>query len=115
MHTIGRVVIMWAANVLALLIATQIPGFYIRFTAPDLLLVAAILTLLGVTIKPLLTLLFGPVIILTLGLGLIIVNAIVLKVLDILSPVVSITNLSALFYSALLIGFVNFLFHTARR
>ncbi len=116
MHAIGKIIIMWAANVLALLIATYyIPGFHVRFTPEDLLVVAAILTLLGLTIRPLLTLLFGPVIILTLGLGLIIVNAIVLKVLDVLSPAVTITGIMPLVYSAILIGVINFLFHATER
>ncbi len=116
MHALGRIVIMWAANVLALLIASYwIAGFHIAFNPADLLIVAAILTFLNVTIKPFLTLLFGPVIILTLGLGLIIVNAIVLKIVDVLSPAVAISSIPALFYSAILIGIINFLFHAAER
>ena len=116
MHALGRIIIMWAANVLAVLIASYyIAGFSVRFTPADLLIVAAILTFLNVTIKPFLTLLFGPVIILTLGLGLIIVNAIVLKVLDVLSPAVTVGGILPLVYSAILIGVINFLFHAAEK
>lgn len=117
MRLLGRIVITWAANILALLIAAYyISGFYVRENVRDLLVVGLILTFLSLIIKPIVKLIFGPVIVLTLGLGLILVNAIVLYLLTLLaSPAVSISNGWALLYSAILIGFVNFLFHFAEK
>ncbi len=76
---------------------------------------AAILTLLNFILKPILTLVLGPVIILTLGLGLILVNARILKILDLFLNNLTIETIPALLYATILIGVVNFVFHTATK
>jgi putative membrane protein len=71
-------------------------------------------------LKPVLTLVLGPVIILTLGLGIIIVNAIILWLLpiianniDFLHGSIIIQNIPALLFATLVVSVVNFIIHAA--
>jgi putative membrane protein len=116
MRFLGRIIVNWAANILGIIVASYlIHGFFINSDPKSLLVVGLILTGLSLIIKPIIKLIFGPVIVLTLGLGLIVVNAIVLYLLDAISPSVSISNLTALLYAAILTGIINFLFHFAEK
>jgi len=100
------------ANGLALLLAAYfIQGFKLTSDYKEIALVALILTGLNFVLKPMLKLILGPIIILTLGLGLILVNAIVLYVLDILTENLTIETIPALVFASLIIGAVNFVFH----
>lgn len=78
-------------------------------------IIALILTALNFILKPILKLLLGPLIILTLGLGAILVNAVILKVLDFLSPALSIQGLLALLYATIIVSIVNIVFHSLTR
>jgi putative membrane protein len=60
-------------------------------------------------------LLLGPIIIITLGLGAILVNAVILKVLDFLSPALSIQGLLALLYATIIVSVINLVFHFMTR
>lgn len=99
-------------NVLIFLLVSRIvPGFLMTGSFGEMLLVALIFTLLNYCLKPILKLLLGPLIIITLGLGLILVNMLVLFILDKISNNLSIESTLALVYSSILIGFLNFLLH----
>ena len=74
---------------------------------------ALILTALNLLVKPLLTLLFGPVILITLGFGLIVVNVIILAALDFLSADITIETITALVVASLVIGAVSMVFNIA--
>lgn len=103
-------------NVLIFLLAARVvPGFSMIGSFGEMVLVALIFTLLNYCLKPILKLLLGPLIIITLGLGLVLVNMLVLYVLDKISNNLSIENALALIYSSLLIGFLNFLLHLVFR
>ncbi|MDO8536770.1 MAG: phage holin family protein [bacterium] len=97
-------VALWAA-------AKYIPGFKLTSDWKQIVILAAILMVLNFVLKPILKLVFGPIIVLTLGLGLIVVNALILYVLDIYSLNITIETIPALIYSTILIGIINFLFH----
>lgn len=103
---IANAVGLWAAN-------AYIPGFVIAGGIKELLVLSFVLTALNFLIKPILKLIFGPVIVLTLGAGLIVVNALILYILDILSKNLTIETIPALIYSTILIGIINFVFHLA--
>src|SRR3989344_3754397 len=90
--------------------AKFIPGFDLSGGYVQIAIIALIFTLLNFLLKPILKLLFGPIIIFTLGLGLVAVNIAILYILDILVDTLTIYGM-ALIYSALIIGFVNFLIH----
>ena len=100
------------ANLLGLIAANRfITGVSFGGAIEQMLLVAAVLTILNATLKPVLKLLFGPVILLTFGLGVILVNALMLFILDNLFQNLSIQGIQAFIYTAVLMSIVNFLLH----
>ena len=121
MHWLARIAISIGGNALALWIANRyVPGFVLSANWVTLILIALVLSLLNFFLKPALTLLFGPVIIITLGLALIIVNAIILYLLvciasriDLLNGSIIIQTIPALFLSTIVISVVNFIIHLA--
>jgi len=116
MRWLAKIVVAIAINAFALLAAeAYIPGFVMSGEFKQILAIAAILTALNFFIKPILKLVLGPIIVLTLGLGLIIVNAVILYILDILSKNITIQTIPALIYGGLLVGAVNFIFHLATK
>lgn len=121
MHWLARLAIIVGGNALALWVAnTYVPGFVLNGNWITLILIALTLAVLNFLLKPILTLVFGPIIILTLGLGLIVVNAIILYILpiiadhiDILRGSIIIQNIPALLLATLIISIINFIIHLA--
>lgn len=107
-----RLIATIAANALALFLANRyISGFELTADTYKLALIALTLTVLNIVLRPILKLILGPFIVLTLGLGLIVVNAATVFVLDIITENLTILNIPALFYATLLIGALNFAVH----
>ena len=95
-------------NTAALLLTDQLlPGFKVSPELYDLFMAAFILTALNAVVRPILKLIMSPLIILTLGLGLIIVNALILYFLTIFVPGITIDSTITLLYATLIIGAVN--------
>ena len=95
-------------NTAALLFADRLlSGFAVSQNLYDLLLAALLLTALNAVVRPILKLIMSPLIILTLGLGLIIVNALILYFLTIFAPGITIDSTITLLYATLIIGAVN--------
>ena len=122
MHWLARLVLIICGNVFALWLAnTYVPGFVLNTTNwIALALIAFILIVLNFLLKPLLTLALGPVIIITLGLGLIVVNMLILWLLplvlnsiDFLRGSIIIQDIPALFLATLIVSAVNFIIHLA--
>jgi putative membrane protein len=119
MRWLLKIIIIIAGNAFGLWLAyLYVPGFVVTTDPVKLVLVALTLVLLNAILKPILTLIFGPVIILTLGLGIIVVNAAILLILQflgshltILSGSISIQSIPALIYATLILGAVNFIAH----
>jgi putative membrane protein len=99
-HILANAVGLWVA-------AAYVPGFRLTGTAADILTLGAILWLLNTFLKPILTFFLGPLIILTLGLLTIAINAGMLFVLDIYSPNLSIDGTVALLLATLVIAVFN--------
>lgn len=117
MRLLARLIVAIIANGVALAVANRyVPGFSV-VTEPfqSFAMLAAILTALNVFVKPVLKLLIGPIIVLTLGFALIALNALVLKLLDFLSGDLTIQTIQALFFASLIVGAVNTVFHLARK
>jgi len=110
MKFISRLIFYFFTNFIALLATTYfIKEFKIT---PDLIsfsLVAGVFTLINVFIRPILKLILSPVIILTFGLGIILVNAMALYLLDIILTDIAITGLTTLIYATLIISLINIL------
>lgn len=119
MHWLFRVIIVIGGNALALWLANlYVPGFVLSGNWLQIIVIALVLTILNFFLKPLFTLILGPIIIITLGLGILIVNAIILYILpvlanhiDILHGSIMIQSIPALFLATLLISVVNFIIH----
>ncbi len=116
MKSLAKIIIAIAVNAIALRVAeAYVPGFVLQGNLKQILTMATILTALNFFVKPILKLVLGPIIVLTLGLGIIIVNAIILFILDKLSTGLNIQTIPALVMSALIMGVANFIFHLATK
>ncbi len=112
MKLLAKIIVAVLANAAGLWAATTyIPGFELSGGWKQIFMLALIFTALNFILKPILKLIFGPVIILTLGAGLIFVNILLLFVLDKISQNLTIVGIPALIYGTILIGLINFIFH----
>lgn len=113
MKIIKSILSTFIINAIALWVAQYlVSGFYIDLDPIKFIEVTAIFALINILIKPVAKMLFGPITLLTLGLGLIIVNALMLYLLIWLFPaILSISGLYALIYATLIVGAVNFILH----
>ncbi len=103
------------ANAIAIIAASRyIPGF--TFSSPPsdmlftLLWVSFLLTLVNFFLKPILKLITGPIIFLTLGFFTVIINMFLLYLVDYLVPELKINGLEPLFWSTILFGIINTIF-----
>ena len=112
MGFLKKPVLMLIANGVGLFVtASFVPGITIPLDFKGFVLVVAALTAINLLLKPIVKLLFMPVLILTLGLGSIIVNALMLYILDFLLTAVTIEGLVALTIATLILSISNFVIH----
>jgi putative membrane protein len=103
-------------NFFGLMFTSQfVNGFIISSNFLNILFLSFILTILNFFIRPILKLILSPIIWLTFGLGILIVNGIILYLLDIFSKSISIQNISALIYGTLIFSVLNFIYHSATK
>ncbi len=116
MKLLTRWIVAIALNVVLLLVARAlIPGFALSGTWTDILEIALVLAVLNFLVKPILRFFLAPLIILTLGLGLILINMLILYFLDILFSNLTIQGVPAFFFAAILFGVFNLFYHFALR
>jgi len=121
MHWLLKFAIIIAGNALALWLAyLYVPGFVISTDWTKIVLIALVLALLNGLLKPVLKLVLAPFIILTLGIGLLVVNGIMLYILphlvdyiDFLHGSIIFMDIPALVYTTLIVSVVNFVIHIA--
>ncbi|MBI4095159.1 MAG: phage holin family protein [Candidatus Liptonbacteria bacterium] len=113
MKFISRLVSTLFGNAAGILAAWYvIPGFNLE--NPGILEIAVLagaLTVLNIFVKPVLKLLFGPLLLLTLGLGIIVINAFLLFLLDTWSENLTIEGVLPFAFGALVISAANILIH----
>ncbi|MCL5012318.1 MAG: phage holin family protein [Patescibacteria group bacterium] len=108
MSFLTRLIVLFVSNIVALFAAAYfVVGFSINPGWESYAKVALILTVINIFIRPLLKAIFSPVIFITLGLGVILVNALILYVVDYFSPDLVIAGLYPLVYATLIISAVN--------
>ena len=116
MKFLFRIVFHIAANVAALYVAVRfIDGFLIRDGWTAYVALGAALTLLNAIVRPIVKALAGPLIVLTIGLFTIVVNAAMFLLLDFASDALTIAGYQPLLYATLLAGAINFVFHLLER
>lgn len=112
MKLILKIILRILVNGLGLYLCIRyIPGFAFTGDIVQLLLLAVILTVLNLVLKPILKLILSPFILITLGLGVLVVNMVILYLLDYFSAALTISGIAALFFSSILVAVLNFIFH----
>lgn len=108
MKFIGKIIFSVIVNALAIWAAARfVPGFIFQGDWFALSMAAIILTLINFFIRPLLKFLFGPLILLTLGAFLFVINIVTLFLLDKFSPSITINGLLPLFLATVIISLIN--------
>jgi len=108
MHFLAKLILYFVSNIVALMAAVYfVKGFEISPGLNSFLLVAAVLTLINAFFRPILKLILAPVIFLTLGLGILLVNALMLYLLDKLLASITIIGIIPLIYATLIISLIN--------
>ena len=108
MNFLTRAIIIFACNVVALFAAAYfVTGFSMTPGWEAYAKVALILTIINIFIRPLLKVILSPIIFITFGLGVLVVNALILYVVDAFSVDLTITGLYPLVYATLIISVVN--------
>ena len=112
MGLLARLFFAFISNLVAIFLTDYfIAGFEVKPDLESFLLVALLFTLLNVFLKPVLKFILAPVIILTLGLFSLVLNAALLYALDLISESLTINGLVPLFYATLVMSFVNVTLH----
>lgn len=108
------------ANAVAIIVASRFIagfGFAVAPTEilPTLLWVSFLITLVNFFLKPILKLITGPIIFLTLGFFTIVINMFLLYLVDYLVPELKINGLEPLFWATILFGIVNTIFSILKK
>lgn len=78
-------------------------------------LIVGVLTLINILVRPIIKLVLTPVIILTLGLGIILVNATTLYILDFILPTVTIEGFVALLLTAAILSAISLIINLSAK
>ncbi|MEA2165412.1 MAG: putative rane protein [Thermoanaerobaculia bacterium] len=105
MHLLLR----WALNTLALfVVVTVVPGFHYR-SIVSLAIAALVLGLLNAVVRPILVVLTFPITVVTLGLFLIVLNAVVLELTAFFTPGFRIDDFVAALIGAVVLAIVSWI------
>lgn len=109
-RTVLRFWIRWAVSALGLWIAAALLGGGIRYSGWWVLIVAGlVLAALNTVLKPILVILSLPVIVLTLGLFMIVVNGAVVFLVSWIYPPLHIDGFGAAVVAGIIVGLVNYI------
>ncbi len=107
-----RILLSLSINACALFVAGSfIPGFTVQRSFSGIGAAALILTILHIFVRPILKIFLTPFIFLTLGLGSLVLHALILVMLDYFSQSIRITTFTALFEGIILISLTAFALH----
>lgn len=99
----------WLVLVVAILIAAYlVPGVHV--TLVGALVLAVVLALINVFIKPIIGLLTLPINILTLGISWLVINALIIMLLALFVPGFGVTGFWAAFWFSIIVSLINALF-----
>lgn len=95
-------------NVLAIWVAyVFVPGFIVNGGIKEFVVAGILLGLFNLTVKPIIKFISAPLILLTLGLFTLVINAFIVLAVDYLLDFVIVQTYGALFWSTIFIGIVN--------
>ena len=116
MRFIAKILLAVLVNAAVLIaLAYWVPGITLPRDAREIAIIAVALTALNLFLKPILKLILGPIIILTLGIGLLVVNAVILFLLDFWFASFTIQDTSALILATLVTSATNVVYHFATK
>jgi putative membrane protein len=103
-----RILIRWGINTIAIWAAIElVPGIEHTGSASSLILIALIFGLVNALVRPILTVLTCPLIILTMGVFILVINALMLGLTAWLVPSLTIDGFWPAFWGALIISLVS--------
>jgi putative membrane protein len=112
----SKIIVMLVGNGLGLYVASRyVPGFIVPIDLEGLLIASLVLTAINLFLRPLLKIVLSPLIIITLGLGIILVNLATLYLLDYFLVSVTISGLVPLIIGTLVLGAINFVIHVTSK
>ena len=112
MGILKKAALMFIANGVGLYLAARfITNVTIPLSLEGFVLVVSLLTLINLFIRPFIKFVMTPIIVLTLGLGSFIINALMLYFLDFLLPAVTIEGLVALALVTLIVSISSLVIH----
>lgn len=103
----GSLLFRWLINTLALFVVTYVVPGITADSIVTLLIAALVLGLLNAIVRPILFWLTLPLTIVTLGIFLIVLNAIMLELTDVLVPGFAISSFLAAFVGAVILGVLS--------
>lgn len=121
MKLISRLIIILVTNIIGLFLAAYfVKGFYITPDIITYIKLGIVFSILNIFIRPILKLILTPILLITFGLGIIVVNAIVLYLLYKIYPVginldMVTSGLYPLVYATLIISAVHFIISFASK
>ena len=100
----------WLVLIIAILIAAYlVPGVHV--TLIGAIVLAVVLGLVNVFIKPIIGFLTLPINILTLGISWLVINALIIMLLGLIVPGFGVSGFWAAFFFAIVLSLINALFH----
>ena len=97
-------------NAAAVLISAWIvPNVFYQYELVSLIKIAILLALANTLLKPLLKMVFSPLILVTLGLFTLVINVFLIWLVVYFSPELSIVGLTAYFLTMIIVSFCNFI------
>jgi putative membrane protein len=115
MKLLSRLIVVLITNIIGLFLAAYfVKGFYINPDVITYIKLGVVFSALNIFIRPVLKLVFTPILLITFGLGIIVVNAIILYLLYKIYPVgisidMATSGLYPLVYATLVISAVHFI------
>lgn len=115
MKLISRLIVIFIANAIGLFLAAYyVKGFWVSPSIITYVEVAGVFTLLNIFVRPILKLVLSPFLLITFGLGIVAVNALVLYILYRIYPTyidlgMATSGLYPLVYATLIISVVHFI------
>jgi putative membrane protein len=108
MKFVGKIFISIVSNIIAIMASSYfIKDFIFEGDFMDLVITAIVFTLINLFLRPVLKLLFGPLIFLTMGLFIIIINSLTIYTLDIISTSLTIQGYLPLLISTIIFSIIN--------
>lgn len=108
MKVLFHLIIAYAGSALGLFIADRfVKGVAVSHVWQEFLVLAALLTLANLILRPILKFFFTPIIILSLGVFILVINAGILFLLDFASQSITINGLGSLIITTIIVGAIH--------